>query len=420
MRVALFVESYYPFVNGVITHVDTLKQGLLEQGHEVLVCTLDPKAHFTYIKDNVVYFPALTLKKIYGYGVGNPFNVKRLLYVKDFDPDIIHLHTEFTMGMFAIFLSKQLHKPVVYTLHTMYDDYVYYLFPEKMPKRFENITKPATHRFIKKMASYATEIIGPSTKVAEYLRLCKVYKHVNIIPNTIDLSEFVASNVDQKIVKQTKEKLDIKPTDITVGFVGRLGKEKSIDVLIDYFTQSFKDKKEFKLFIIGDGPDKENLVEQIQNLGMEDQIKLLGRIDHTKIVYYLHSFNLYATASLSEMNSISMLEAMASGLFVLQKLDVYNRDQIVSGTNGDVFETADEFKELVQQEADMTEEERDERRQKVSDFTCRYGTKEFTEKIVSVYKRALYKYQKNEENKKTNVLFFKTKNKEIEIEEEQK
>ena len=87
-----------------------------------------------------------------------------------------------------------------------------------------------------------------------------------------------------------------------------------------------------------------------------------------------------------------MLEAMASGLYVLQRLDLYNRGQITSGENGEVFETAKEFHKLVEEQGQMTPEERTARRNKVSAASQTYGKKEFYDSVISVYKRAIKSY----------------------------
>ncbi|MDL2324774.1 glycosyltransferase [Ruminococcaceae bacterium OttesenSCG-928-A16] len=389
MRVAIFAETYFPYISGVVTHIQTLKKGLEAEGHEVLIVTLNPKTHKHYIKDGVLYCPALPLKKIYGYGVANPVNLRRLQILEKFNPDIIHLHTEFSMGIFALFAAKRLKKPVVYTLHTMYDDYVFYLFPNK---KMSEMAKPAAHAYIRKVANGATEIIGPSHKVAEYLQRCGVAKKTNIIPNTVDVSAFLPENVQEKDIEAVKNKLGITPQDVCLCFVGRLGKEKSIDVLIDHFTKGYKGKQNFKLFIIGDGPEKESLQAQIEQLGMEEQVHLLGRIEHNVLPPYYRAFDLFSTASLSEMNSISLLEATASGLYAVNRLDINNLDQIKVGQNGNVFTTPAEFAEIVDEYAALTPVEKKHRKTQVTAYAKRYGSKEFTHEVLKVYNKAIEEF----------------------------
>lgn len=394
MRIAIFTEYYFPFVSGVVTHIQTLSEGLVKRGHEVMIVTLDPNVNCHYLKENgslsILYCPAIPMKKFYGYGIANPLNSQRMKIISDFAPDILHVHTEFTMGIFANVMAYKLHVPIVYTLHTMYDDYLFYLVPFKWGQQ---MVKPAAHGYLRSIASRATEIIGPSLKVKEYLRRCGVEKEINIVPNTVDVSAFLPENVDPNRVNEVRQILGIQKGDIALCFVGRLGAEKSIDVLINFFAEGFKTDARYKLFIIGDGPEKDNLKEQIHSLALERQVRLVGRIEHEDLPPYYHACDLFAMASLSEMNSISALEAMASGLYVIQRLDVYNKDQISSGENGETFETSAEFTALVKAEGDLTDDEREARRKRVTSFSRRYGENEFMERILSVYNKALSEYR---------------------------
>ncbi len=388
MRIALFTETYFPFISGVVTHVQTLKECLESHGHEVLIVTTNPKAVCHYIKDGILYCPAIPLKRIYGYGVANPLNLERLRIIRDFNTDLLHIHTEFSMGIFALFAARKLKKPIVYTLHTMYDDYMFYVAPE----RFQNMVRPGAHFYFRKVAKRATEIIGPSPKVVEYLRRCGVERHINIVPNTVDLSNFLPQNVKEEEILNTKKRLGIRPQDTSLCFVGRLGKEKSIDVLIDWFTKHFKGQDCYKLFIIGDGPERESLSNQIRDLNMNSQISLLGRIDHELLPPYYHACDLFTTASLSEMNSIAMLEASASGLYVLQRLDIYNKDQITPGVNGNLFTTDSEFATLVKEQGNLSTEQKQSRRTSVTRYSQKYGKEEFIRAVMNVYDRAILKY----------------------------
>ncbi|WP_367926046.1 glycosyltransferase [uncultured Ruthenibacterium sp.] len=391
MRIALFAETYFPFISGIVTHIQTLKEALEDEGHEVLIVTASPKTNRHYVKDGVLYCPAIPMKRIYGYGFSNPLNMERLNIIRQFNPDILHIHTEFSMGIFAQFAARKLKKPIVYTLHTMYDDYLFYVAPHKFGQQ---MVKPAAHLYFRSTANKATEIIGPSLKVVEFLRRCGVERHINIIPNTVDLSDFLPQNVSSDDVRSIRQSLGIRDGDTALCFVGRLGKEKSIDTLIDFFAQNCKGDDQYKLFIIGDGPEKDNLSRQIQDLDISSQVKLLGRIEHANLPPYYHACDLFATASLSEMNSISMLEAMASGLYVLQRLDIYNKNQIQSGENGETFTSSKGFGTLIFEQAALTTDQKLARRQRVTAFTNRYGKKEFIAQVLNVYERAIAEYKK--------------------------
>lgn len=391
MKVAIFTETYYPFISGVVTHIETVKKGLEARGDQVLIVTMDPRAKSHYVEDGVLYCPARELKKLYGYGVANPLNLQRFKIVQDFDPDIIHIQTEFTMGIFGLFCARRLKRPVVYTLHTSYDDYLFYVAPHKVAQ--DHVVKPVAHTYFRHLAREATEVIGPSVKVVSFLRRCGVERHINVIPNIVDLSIFLPENVDPASVEAVRQELGIRSGDTSLLFVGRLGKEKSIDLLIDHFKAAVGGRSDCRLFIVGDGPEHARLQQQINALGMQEQIKMLGKLEHGKLPPYFHACDLFATASVSEINSISMLEAMASGLYVLQRLDIYNKDQIREGVNGSLFTTGPEFAHLLEEHLALSAEERQARRAAVTQSTRAYGTKEFTEAVVNVYERALYEYE---------------------------
>lgn len=389
MRVAIFTETYFPYISGVVTHVKTLSDELKALGHQVLIVSACPKSRQPENAEDVMYCHAIPLKKLYGYGLSNPLNLASYKHIADFAPDIIHVHTEFSIGWLGIIAARYLRVPVVYTLHTMYDDYLFYL----APARFEKLVRPAVHLYFKGVAQRAEEIIGPSEKVVELLRRWGVKKHAHIIPNTVNTFDFLPENCDVKSVAAARNKMGLEAGDLAFIFVGRLGKEKSVDVLIDCFAAACINKPHAKLIIIGDGPEADALREKAVECPVFEQIKFLGRIEHRDIAPYYNAADLFCTASTTEINSISMLEAMAAGLFVFQKLDVYNAGQITRGVNGDIFEDTDDFCRLVERYDALTTLQKQRIRTGVSTASQIYNEKVFCDKILKVYNRALISYK---------------------------
>ncbi|MEG0615215.1 MAG: glycosyltransferase, partial [Oscillospiraceae bacterium] len=118
MRIAIFSETYLPDLNGVATHIKTLKDGLEALGHEVLIIKADASSKKHYIEEDVMHCPAIISKKIYNYSLSSPLSLKRLLMLKKWNPDIIHIQNEFGIGLSGALIAKMLKKPLVYTLHT--------------------------------------------------------------------------------------------------------------------------------------------------------------------------------------------------------------------------------------------------------------------------------------------------------------
>lgn len=341
MRIALFTETYLPHINGVVTHVKILRDGLLQQGHEVLVVTADYQTRHHYIKDGILHCPAIKSKRFYGYGVASPFSRRRLKLVQDFHPDIIHIHNEFGIGLSGIFAAKQLHVPLVYTLHTMYDDYLYYVAPRHLLRA----AKKVSHDYFRLLGNAATELTGPSPKCQKYFQQIGVKKDVNVIPNAVELDDFSPDRISAENKAAFRRRYQI-PDDVMIAcFVGRLGHEKSVDVLLDYWARTITPEDKIMLCIIGGGPVQEELEQQAKDLGIGSMVVFTGAVPHDQMPPYYASCDVYVTASLSDTNSISMLEGMATGLPVLRRYDALNEnvDQVRDGVNGYIFNSPEEM-----------------------------------------------------------------------------
>ncbi len=382
MNIALFTETYLPYINGVVTHVKSLKDGLERAGHNVLVVSADINTHRHYIKDGVLWCPAKEFKRFYDYGLASPVSIKRLRMIKNFHPDIIHIHNEFGIGLSGISIAKILKVPIVYTLHTMYDDYLYYI----APKPLIPVARKISHRYLRFLSKKASAITGPSRKVQEFLSECGVAKEVNVVPNPVELDKFQEDKVDPQKVAQLKAKYHIRDDEEIVCFCGRLGKEKSVDVLLNYFAQTVDRKDKIRLMIIGDGPSRPELMEQAKSLGIDDLVIFTGKVMHDELVHVYACCQLYVTTSLSDTNSISMLEAMATGLPVLHRYDQLNEGQVRSGINGYIFNTAEEMYGYMKSYRDKSPEEKLALKQSVIDSVKKSGQENLANYLLEVYR----------------------------------
>lgn len=381
MRIAIFTETYLPQINGVVTHIKILKEGLEALGHTVLIVTADSKAHTHYLKDNVLHCPAHNLKRIYNLDLASPVSRTRLKYLREFRPDIIHVHNEFSIGLSGMAIAKILKVPLVYTLHTMYDDYIYYI----APKPLIPLTKKLSHRYFRMFPQNAAVVTGPSKKCQEYTYEIGSDKKVEVIPNPVELDAFAPQTSTPQQRAQIREQYHI-PQDATVAcFVGRLGREKSVDVLLRFWAQEMKPQDNMRLLIIGDGPEKELLEQLAQQLGITDTVVFTGKVLHPDLPPYVHTCDIYVTASLSDTNSISMLEGMAGGLPVLQLYDELNADQVTDGVNGYMFRDAAEMGQRLRQIRDMEPEELQKLKTSVIQSVKNSGAQTLANYIQTIY-----------------------------------
>ena len=381
MRIAIFTETYLPQINGVVTHIKILKEGLEALGHTVLIVTADSKAHTHYLKDNVLHCPAHNLKRIYNLDLASPVSRTRLKYLREFRPDIIHVHNEFSIGLSGMAIAKILKVPLVYTLHTMYDDYIYYI----APKPLIPLTKKLSHRYFRMFPQNAAVVTGPSKKCQEYTYEIGSDKKVEVIPNPVELDAFAPQTSTPQQRAQIREQYHI-PQDATVAcFVGRLGREKSVDGLLRFWAQEMKPQDNMRLLIIGDGPEKEPLEQLAQQLGITDTVVFTGKVLHPDLPPYVHTCDIYVTASLSDTNSISMLEGMAGGLPVLQLYDELNADQVTDGVNGYMFRDAAEMGQRLRQIRDMEPEELQKLKTSVIQSVKNSGAQTLANYIQTIY-----------------------------------
>ena len=114
-----------------------------------------------------------------------------------------------------------------------------------------------------------------------------------------------------------------------------------VDVLIRAFIQVAEDQHDLRLLVLGDGTQREVLESVVREAGMTDRAIFLGRIPNNEVPVYLQMADLFVTTSTSDGSSISLLEAMASGLPVVASDIQANREWVIGGRNGWLFPSGD-------------------------------------------------------------------------------
>lgn len=385
MRIAIYSEVYTPDKNGVATHTKTLKDGLERAGHDVLVVTADKGVRHHFVDgDSVLRCPAAGMKKVYGFGISSPISPKRLKLLQAFAPDIIHIQSEFSIGLSGVIAARKLGRPLVYTVHTIYDDaYVRYV----IPKPFAGTAKKLLFRYINFLTRRADAVIAPSGRARQFLLddIQADEGKFHRIPNAIDWLAFDPLRVSAADKAALRRRIGASPAGKTAIYIGRLGREKSLDVLLEWWAQSMKPEDSWRLVVVGDGPEARPLREQVHASGIASMVTFTGAVKNEEVLNYLAIGDVFITASQSENNSISMLEAMASSLMVLQRYDAGTADQIQVGTNGDFFESSAQMAEKLRCVGALSEAELVAQRKRVRESVRRLDTREMVRKMQAVY-----------------------------------
>ena len=133
---------------------------------------------------------------------------------------------------------------------------------------------------------------------------------VEAISNGIDLSEFRPGKISEAI----RKKYNIDITKPKLIYVGRVDPEKSINISIDAFYEVVKNIPDVEFLIVGDGIDRDNLKNQVANLGIESKVKFLGRVMPPDLQQIYRAGDVFVTASETETQGIVLIEAAATGL----------------------------------------------------------------------------------------------------------
>lgn len=337
MNIALFTDTYYPEINGVATSVYQLKIGLEAEGHNVYVfTTTNPKQTKEDCEYRVSSIPFIFMKD---RRFSMPMYYKWLRVVKKLNIDVIHTHTEFSLGILGLRIARKLNIKHIHTYHTIYEEYIHYL---KLPKNKYtiNFVKNATKYFCNK----ANEVVVPTDKTKKLLESYEVDTNITIIPTGIDFDKF--KNIDLEYISNLRKKLEIKVEDIVFVNIGRLSEEKGIDESILYFSKLMENHKNIKLIIVGDGPYKKSLEKLVSKLNIENNVKFTGYVEWDKIQNYYTLGNIFISSSTSETQGLTYLEAAVSELYLLVRKDASLDDILTSDDMGYQFENYDEFRKF--------------------------------------------------------------------------
>ena len=389
MRIAIFTDTYPPYINGVSTSTFNLANCLKAKGHEVLVVAPRPTDGKMEQVGGVLYIPGIDLKRYYGFRLTNIFASKPIKIIKKFNPDVIHNQTDFTIGVLARRCAKILRVPIVYTYHTAYEDYTYYVARGIM----DRFAKRIVRNYSRDLADRMTEFITPSEKTKEYMRLVGSDIYVNVIPTGIDFSIFKADKIDQKKLAKFKEEHNIKPTTKVFLLLGRIAKEKSMDVSLKGFAAYHKKHPEVdaKVLVVGNGPFKEELELLAEELGISSCVDFVGSVSGLEVPFYYHLADIYTSASITETQGLTFMEAMAAGRIVLARFDSNLTGTIINGKTGFFFTDEASFVNQVEKIFALSKEQKDAVIQEAYRQADIYSLDKFYENIVRVYKRAIRK-----------------------------
>lgn len=389
MRIGIFTDTYTPDINGVVSSIVTLEKGLINAGHEVFIITGQKGVFHSYREGNVLRMPGVELKKLYGYTLSTPFDFAIKAEIEKLDLDIIHVQQEFTVGMFGRLMARSLRVPMIYTYHTMYEDYTHYLNKFDLSS-VDKVSKMAVHQLSKYLCNSVSGIIAPSNKTKDKLISYGVTRPIYVIPTGLELDRFKKENNAPEKMEAIRARFQLDRNKKIITYLGRIANEKSIDMIIDAIVHV---KEDCQFMIVGGGPSLDALKAQAEQLNVADKVIFVGPVDREEVPLYYQISDAFVSASTSETQGITYIEALASDLCVFARPDDVLTSLIEDGVNGFYFDSAIELAEKIDMYLQLPKESQDKISVQANESAQRYDVHKFIRDMLTVYQMAITEFE---------------------------
>lgn len=303
MNIGLFTDTYFPQLSGVATSIKTLKDALEEQGHNVFIfTTTDPHIKKGTIEPNVFRFSSIPFVSFTDRRIAFRGFFEATKVAKEVKLDIVHTQTEFALGTIGKYVAHQLKIPAIHTYHTMYEDYLHYVLNGHLLRPYH--VKQFTRGYLKNMDG----VIAPSERVEALLERYGVKIPIRVIPTGVDIK-----SMNEADNRDIRAELDIDKDAPVILTLSRIEAEKKIDHILDVMPDIIEEFPKVKLVIAGDGPDVKMLKEHVERLTLEDYVIFTGAIAHEDVGNYYKMADLFVSASDTETQGLTYIEALAAG-----------------------------------------------------------------------------------------------------------
>ena len=378
MKILITTDLYTTNTNGVVTSVRNLMEELTKKGHEIRVLTVSEKLK-SHQEDNIYYIKSLPLGAIYP-DVRMPVSHYHHRFIReliDWKPDLIHSQCEFFSYQYAGYISRKTGAPIVHTYHTLYEQYVTYIFPSQRIGTF----------FVGKLSKYrlrkADAVVAPTAKVETVLKNYGLRNPIHVVPSGIALEQH-KQRVTEEERKRRRSALGIPEDALVLLNLGRLGTEKNLTEVLDLFAMARLQNSKLMLLIVGDGPARKELEEKAAQLDVSEYVIFTGMVAPEQVYAYYQLGDVFVSASTSETQGLTYVEAAANGLPLLCRKDPCLDGVLVDGCNGWEYEAEEEFCDIIDSIL-RNPDQRQAAGSQSEQIAASFDKSNFAEKIEDIY-----------------------------------
>ena len=380
MKILLTTDTWVPTINGVVTSTATLRAALTAQGHEVRVLTLSGDSH-TYTKDGVTSLGSLDAGLVYpGARMRAPALNRAIRDLIDWHPDVVHSQCEFSTFAPARRIAHAAGAPLIHTYHTVYEDYTHYFSPSV---RWGRCAVAAFSRWV---AAQVDGMIAPTGKVRGLLQGYGVRCPVFVVPTGIDLRRFQQEG-DPMRRAVLRASLGIPAENTVLVCVGRLAEEKNIQELLK--LRASLGSRPVTLLLVGDGPDRPRLEQVAHDLRLEaPAVIFAGMVPPEEVPEWYRLGDLFVSASSSETQGLTYIEALAAGVPALCRADLCLEGVILEGENGWQYHSTVEFRQRLE-EFLASPETHEALKRRAAESAEQFSAQRFAQRVERIYQMQL-------------------------------
>lgn len=381
MKILITADCYTPTINGVVTSILNLETELRRLGHDVKILCPSENFHSSE-SENVYRIGSVGVGRIYsGARAALRISQSHLQKLIDWKPDIIHSQSEFSSFIMAKRIAAEVNCPIVHTYHTVYENYTHYFSPSI------TLGRKAVILMTKRILRHTKAVIAPSQKIERLLKDYGIAQPIKVIPTGLRLKKF-SDEISVNIINELKAKLGIPLKSRVLITVGRAAKEKNIDELIRYFKRL--DIENTVFVIVGGGPYLDALKDLAYAENISDKMIFTGAVEPENIAAYYRLGDIFLSASQSETQGLTYIEALASGLPAVCRRDDCLNDVITNGKNGGQYTDFKEFSELIRTFL-FNDELYKSMSEKAVQTAQKYSAEKFAKDVETVYMEILEK-----------------------------
>lgn len=356
--------------------IDALVRELRNQGHSVHVFAPRFRGH-DESDPNTIRFRALETPWSKGHPIAYPPYWRKLRRFRQQEFDVIHTHTPYMLGFVGLRWAESHEIPIVSTYHTLYDRYAHYM--AAFPRRYIRfrIAKHTQFYF-----NSVQEVITPSEAAKRWLIRHGVERPITVVPTGISSRKLIDR-------AEARASLGIPPDQRIMLYVGRLAKEKNLGTLLETAKIVTTEDSRARLWIVGDGPFKEQCLQIAAKNGLGDRVRFVGSIPQSEVDTYYAASDVFTFASVTETQGLVVNEAMRYGLPAVAVSGGGAAETIEDGVNG--FATKNDATDLADHVLRVLKDDAlyDALSHGALVSSREYSTEAMAGKIVEVYRRAV-------------------------------